>query len=288
LSTNEFLHASVREDGAAFDANAPDELRALADAFVTWIQRPTIVHDDEEVCRELAAFVADSPRMLAEDQIEAYRVQYLDRLSGALEDDFRAVARRLGTAQSRALVADFLAAQPPPDWNLYTLGAGLPAFLATQTDDAVTRDLARLEWAFCDAFGDADGTPLTAAALAAVDTEALGDLVLAVQPALRLVELDFPLCELRIALRDESEEPKIPESKKTYVVVARDHQRGLEYMYVTAAAYFTLTRLRRGEPLGAALEGAAEDAGATEDEMLGALGTWFQNWTAWGWLVTGD
>ena len=155
---------------------------------------------------EAHALLLGDPERPAALRLEVYRHAWLDRIRGALADDFGALARVLGEAAFRELVIAYLRAHPPHRPSLRDVGERLPEFLAGSPAAAALRDrwvfapdLARLEWALLEAFDAADSAPLPREALAAVPQERWAGLRLAFQPSLRLLSFDFPVHHLRRA-----------------------------------------------------------------------------------------
>lgn len=99
-----------------------------------------------------------------------YANAYRSRLNEVLAKDFPAVKLWLSEAWD-GLVNDYIDAHPSNSFTLRDFGARFPAFLAAQSlseQGACLPDLARFEWAFCDAFDAPDHTALQPSDLAMI------------------------------------------------------------------------------------------------------------------------
>jgi hypothetical protein len=141
-------------------------------------------------------------------------------------------------------------------------------------------DVAALEWAIHEVYHEADGTPLDAAALAALPPALHAGLRLHLQPATRLVSSPWPVLAIwkaNQAAAPEDVEPVSLGAGGVRVLVARDAEGDVEFRLLDAAEAFWLEALARGKPLGLAVAAAlavdpAFDFGAALGRHL-ALGT---------------
>ena len=111
-------------------------------------------------------------------------------LMSAVSEDFPTLHALLGPKRFDSLILAYLEENPSTSWTLRDLGAKLPAFLDRHPELTGRRhhlavDVARLEWAYVEAF---DGKQLIP--LAAEDVHAVGpDTQLFLQPHLQLLSL---------------------------------------------------------------------------------------------------
>src|SRR6202000_1226738 len=94
---------------------------------------------------------------------------------------------------------------PSTSFTLRNLGARLPHWLADHTEFAPTRprlvlDVARLEWAYVEAFDGRAVTPLAEEDFAGLNA----DSKLFLQPHLQLLDLQYPVDELVLAVHKEN------------------------------------------------------------------------------------
>ena len=162
-----------------------------------------------ELQREFAAAVfGDVPdiyarlqpgRFGAERHLQVYRNNTFANLTDALAAVFP-VVQRLVSEKFFAFAANrYIHEQPPRDGNLHSFGKSFPAFLAgfePARTLAYLPDVARLEWAWHEAFHEADSQPLALERLAAVPPERHGELRFTLSPTARLVESDYPILHI--------------------------------------------------------------------------------------------
>jgi hypothetical protein len=232
-------------------------------------------------------------RLSAAEQLDVYRQQYLLRHLDVLREDFLTLEHALGDAAFEALATAYLQAFPPRSFSLRDLGVDLPRFVAERapwSEDPLLADLARVEWAFVEAFDAPDAPPLDLATVAAVPEDAWPSARLVLQPSVQRLALRHPAHEVRIAVRSGEPPPAAgmtrPAPSPTYVVVFRGPAR-LQCIAVEADAYALLDELARGTALGDACERVASASGASGasfEEIEQKVGAWFQEWTALGWL----
>lgn len=252
---------------------------------------------DPEDARAAEAMAAGSERLSPSAQVAIYREQFALRHLDVLYDDFRAVAHVLGAEGFEALARGYLEAYPPRSFSLRDLGGELATFVAQAapwSSDALLLDLVRTEWAFVEAFDAPDAPPLDHASVAALSEDAWPAVRIVLQPALQRLALAHPAHDLRLAVRAAAEDPvqlaaieRRPPPSPAHVVVFRGRER-LQCLDVEPRAFALLDELARGTPLGEACERVAASSYATEDELGEAVGAWFQQWTALGWISRVD
>ncbi len=123
---------------------------------------------------------------------------------GALAEDFPGLRAVVGGRRFEALSIAYLTAHPSRSFSLRNLGSQLPAWLAAHPEQAGRRhrlavDVARIEWAFVEAFDSAERAPLTVDQVATLD----GGSRLALQPHLRLIALEYPADDLVLGLHKQ-------------------------------------------------------------------------------------
>ena len=223
----------------------------------------------------------------AASRLEVYREQFWFRHLSNLTDDFPTLAWVIGKEAFHRLVASYLKEVPPRTWDLQKLGANVPAYLAGRAPwrhDRLAVDASVLDWAFMEAFNAADAAPLDLRPLANATEEAWTTARVDLHPSVRRIALDYPVHELREAIRRKDACDRPPRTA-TRVVVWRDSAFILRATAVEQAAFDLLGELSAGVPLGQACEAIAEAGDAREQASLGAnVGEWFRQWTASGWV----
>jgi len=215
-----------------------------------------------------------SDRGLApEDRLGVYANAYFLRIQDCLRGDFGALARALGPAAFHDLVKTYLMTHPPSHSSLRYAGRLLASFLETEPFAAIfsrhctyCADLARLEWALCDAFDARDAPVLKREELSAIAPEAWGSLRFNTSPSLAVLTLGFPVHTIRERFDHENEEgtwdpPPVLEPAQTHVLVWR-REEAVYYRAVPALEAELLQTLQRGEDFGPLCERVAREAGA--------------------------
>ena len=120
------------------------------------------------------SFIAPNSRLSACERLEIYNRQYWYRVLDALIEDFRALRAVVGASAFQALSIAYLTAHPSRSFTMRNLGSKLPEWLAANPQFSGRRhrlamDVARIEWAFVEAWDGADHTPLTLDQIATLD-----------------------------------------------------------------------------------------------------------------------
>ena len=211
-------------------------------------------------------------------QLDIYREQFWIRHVNCMREDFPVLLALVGDENFDAIVADYLSAHPPKKFQLRHLGEHLADFLSTQ-DDTLLADLARLEWAFIDAFDAPDAPPLDPATIAAIPEDAWPNARLILHPSLQLLRLAHPTNQMRDAWWSDKDHRPIARVDRAEATVVVYRHKFLLYTEVMSALPFEmLTLLANGETLG-----AAGDHLATP-EVEAEIGDWFTRWSALGWI----
>ncbi len=180
--------------------------------------------------------------------------------------EFPVLEQLVGVAYFDQLAREFLAAHPSRSGDLHRIGAPLPEFLRTRFADseyAYFADVAALEWAWQDSMVAPDAcTTLDRPALAAVAPQALADVRLQLQPALRLVASPWPVFTIwdahrRAALQGGEAAGVDLRSGAEHVVIRRVEALP-EARLCSAGDFAWLRLLGGGASLGTALDHAAE------------------------------
>jgi hypothetical protein len=134
-------------------------------------------------------------------------------------------------------------------------------------------------------------------------TELNEESVLHLQPHLQLLDLEYPVDELLLKLRDESDQTKdtssnavmisahrrrvkrsaLPRPRKTYLAVYR-LDCDVYFKRVEPGAFALLRALREGKKLGQAIESSVKWTNRPVEELTGELQGWFANWSSLKWF----
>jgi hypothetical protein len=248
-----------------------------------------------------ASFIAPNSQLTPFERLEIYNRQYWYRILGALAEDFPALRALIGPQRFDALSIAYLTEHPSRSFTLRNLGSKLPEWLIVHPKYAGRRhrlavDLARMEWAFVEAFDAPERDPLTQRQIAALQ----GESKLALQPCLQLVALSYPADDLVLELHqrekrqtseagvaheDDSAAAAIPSlrPRPTWLAVHRV-DLSVYYRRIEREEFQTLVALREGSALGAALEAGFTGSRIPDRQRPDRVQQWFGSWAELGWI----
>jgi hypothetical protein len=266
-------------------AGSERELKSLQRLTFKLISTPLVGDFKTQITRAQAdTFIKPNDRLTSVDRLELYNQQYWLRLIDILYEDFPGVLAAVGKRRFDKLVREYLAEHPSRSWTLRNLGSRLPEFIEKHpslvgSKFKLAHDMARFEWAQVVAFDGPAEPPVTIDALLGRDP---AKLKLGVQPYITLLELDYPLDDFDLAMKQSGSErkkkPRLPRRAKTFLAVHRMDNE-LYYKRLEPAAFMLLVELRHGRTLGKACATAARNgADAT------SIQEWFQRWAGMGWF----
>ena len=205
-------------------------------------------------------------RFTGAERINVYRNNYQESLHGALRDVYPVVARLVGEDFFRYAVSCYLEQYPLHQGSLIGFGDTFATFLGGFEPAAglpYLEDVARLEWAWHEAFHAHNGDTMAPGRLARLDGYDAERLRFRLAPATRLIASRYPL--LRIW---EANQPEHTEVETVRLDQGPDHllvlRIGLrvEIVALEEAEYVFLDALGSGAELGTACEiASARDAG---------------------------
>src|SRR5215470_5358957 len=159
--------------------------------------------------RYAARFIKPNDRLTSFERLELYNRQYWWRVLAAMREDFPGLCAVLGEKQFDAMSKAYLIDCPSTSFSLRNLGSRLEPWLRrhpmwARKDQRLALDIVRLEWADIEAFDLA-----TEPALKPEDIPAVGGgkLKLRLQPYIRLLDFQYPVDDLLLAVRDADEDP---------------------------------------------------------------------------------
>lgn len=287
-----------------------DLQRKMAAAVMTPLtadeEMRTTAPDGRAMAEVAASFIAPNSRLTAFERLELYNRQYWLRVLHALAEDFPAVRAVLGASRFEELSVAYLGAHPSRSFSLRNLGSKLVEWLIanpqwTGRRHALAVDLARIEWAFVEAFDNAEYAPLTLEQIATLD----GGSRLALQPHVQLLALEYPADDIALALhskekkqvseagvrQDEGEDAPVPlprlRRRSTWVAAHRVDMN-VYYRRMEREEFKTLAAIRDGQPLGEALEAGFAGSKLAESRRPLRVRDWFTTWAELGWICAPD
>lgn len=203
-------------------------------------------------------------------RFQVYRNNVVAGLSESLGVTYPAVARIVGEEFFRAMARVYVVTDPPRSAMLLEYGAGFADFIQDFPPAATLpylADVARIEWAWKEAFHSAEAASLPPAALAAIPADRLSELRLELHPSLHLVSSRYPALTIwRMNTEDGVPVPVDLESGGEDCLIVRPNAH-VEARVVPPGGMAFVAKLAEGAPLGEAANAGME---AAEDFDLSA------------------
>jgi hypothetical protein len=146
----------------------------------------------------------------APKRFNVYRNNVIVSLTEALGETFPAIKSLLGEEFFNALARAFVSVHPPKSPVLIWYGGEFPGFIEAFPPLAAypyLGDVARVEWAWVQAFHAEDAVPLDPSALADIAPEKVGACRFVRHPAADVLSSDWPVWDLLRANRFEHDSP---------------------------------------------------------------------------------
>jgi hypothetical protein len=255
------------------------------------------------VAEEAASFIKPNTSLSSFERLEIYNRQYWFRILSAFSEDFPGLAATVGKKRFDALTRAYLEQNPSRSFTLRNLGSNLEAWLRANPEwtgerYAVALDVVRLEWAYIEAFDNGERPTLSLADAAELGTGS----GLALQPHVRLLQLDFAVDDFILAVRRRQVSSSVASNASTearssgqrihlnsvapsiiHLAVHR-FDNSVYYKRLESEAYRLLKSLDGGATLGAALENAFEESKIPLLEQPVRIQRWFSSWAEFGWF----
>jgi hypothetical protein len=249
-----------------------------------------------------ASYISPNDRLSSFERLEIYNRQYWFRLVSAVSEDFPTLKALLGTKRFDPLILAYLNENPSASWTLRDLGARLPGFLESHPEFTGRRhrlavDVARLEWAYVDAFDRKHRTPLATEEAHAIGPES----TLFLQPNLQLLELHYPVDSLVLAVKRNAPETEIVSSaanrhefrnrlrlpsmrqQRVWLAVHR-FEDSVYYRRIGQETFLLLSALRSRASLSEAVTQAFEKTKLNAEEQANMLRESFAHASELGWF----
>jgi hypothetical protein len=277
---------------------AEDVMRPLTSDF----QMQPITTDGRSTQEIADSYIKPNNLLSSFDRLEIYNRQYWFRVIGAIAEDFPALNAVLGEKVFDRLVLAYLRDNPSTSFTLRDLGSKLPLWLEEHSEFAPRRhklllDVARLEWAYVEAFDRAEVAPLTA--LDFGDLSAGSRLYL--QPHLQLLDLNYPVDELVLAVHREagpsdimsnavSERKHVKRSRLIQMrrsavrLAVHRYENSVYYRRIDQENFLLLSALQKGSLLGEALENAFCESDLSAEDQAARIQGYFAHAAELGWF----
>jgi hypothetical protein len=250
-----------------------------------------------------AGYVKANDRLSSFERLEIYNRQYWFRLIAAVSEDFPALHEFIGPRRFDELILKYLRENPSISFSLRDLGAKLPSWLEDHPELTGARhdlaiDVARLEWAYIEAFDSATRPPIDETNLAELQPTS----VLALQPHLQLLALRYPADEVVLAAHEKHPDAdivsnavmgrktfrrvRLPRLRRspTYLVVHR-HKDVVYYRRIDREEFLLLSAIQEGEPLATVVEKAFYQSGLLPSVRAEKIHQYFAHAAELGWLI---
>lgn len=249
------------------------------------------------------AIIRPNDRLSSFERLEIYNRGYWFRLYTSFEEDFPGLKAILGSKKFDGLMRAYLTECPSTSFTLRNLGSRLESWLGEHPQWIEPRallalDMVRLEWAHIESFDSAVDPVLTPEDFAAVGEETRFHL----QPYLRLLQLQYPVDDLLIAVRSENgssdassnnasashhskavRQVKTLKPERIFLALNR-HQNSVYYKRLHEEDYRLLQSLMTGESLGTAIEIAFAKSTLPDEQRVPFIQEAFQSWASLGWF----
>ena len=264
--------------------------------------RPT-APDGRSMRAVAAAFIKPNDRLTSFERLEIYNRQYWWRVLASLAEDFPGLRAVLGERRFDAMSKAYLADCPSRTFTLRNLGSRLEAWLRKHpkwagSRQALALDMVRLEWADIEAFDGEQKPPVQPEELGGV---APAKLRLALQPYITLLDLRYPVDDLLLEVKKGAEKDfasnavREQHSKKRVAAVARlkpakiwlavhRADNSVYFRRLEREEFLMLDALRRGRPLGHAIDSAFRRSSIPAAEQPAKIQHWFHQAAAMGWF----
>ncbi len=294
---------------------APSEVSRLQQWFQAVVTHPDGVEAGKLIAlrpSELEKVVTRSRALTAGERLAIYANAYHTRLIECLGDVFPMLKRTLGEEAFDGFAFGYLQEYPSRSYTLNDLGEHFAQYLeeTRPTDEELAEpdeadddpvdlgddwpgfliDLARLECAIAEIF-DGEGvegrTSLQGDQLLGIPREQLPDVQLQTVPCLQLLATRFPVNDYYTAIRRAADEEPValPAAAESFVALTRRDYIVRRYN-LTRTEFELMRSIQAGEPVGRAIERAADVAEEGDEELAMNLERWFRNWTAEGFFCS--
>jgi hypothetical protein len=260
---------------------------------------------DGRVTRELAEkIIKPNDRLSSFERLEIYNRQYWFRILDSFGEDFPGLRAIVGDERFDALAHAYLAENPSRTFSLRNLGQKLEAWLRANPKWIDPRrqlglDMVLLEWAEIEAFDGPELPPMTMDDVRRLLPEA----TLHLQPYIRMLELQYPVDDLLIAIRKSGDFDETAVSNTQAARKGRERQRGfgdmkkesiflvvhrvdysVYFKRIDQSSFLVLQALGKGLSLADAIYVAFADLKVASAAQSQLVQQWFQDWATRGWF----
>jgi len=234
------------------------------------------VHRDSLPANDPDALICGDERLRAVERLQIYATAYFLRLLDCLKENYPVLLKVVGDDDFRELIREYLAAHPSNSPSIFHIGRAFPQFVRAHRLSErwpFAGDLACLERTFIQIFHAADADLCSVEEMRAVRPEKWPALRFRTQPAVAILECEWPVEEIIDALdRADQVEQLVP--RRGAILIWRKanevYCRRLDNAEDTA-----LRLVERGTTLGEVCEAVAD---LIEGDTVTQLNQMLQRW----------
>jgi hypothetical protein len=279
---------------------AEDVMRPLTSDF----QMQPITTMGNSTQEVVESYIKPNELLSSFERLEIYNRQYWFRVIAAVAEDFPALNAVMGEKAFNGMVLAYLRENPSTSFTLRNLGSRLPQWLAEHREFSQRRhklllDVARLEWAYVEAFDRVALAPLTAQDLVGLGADSR----LFLQHHIQLLELNYPVDELVLAVHRErgpsdiasnavserkaTKRARLPKMSRAEVfLVVHRYENSVYYRRIEQENFLLLSALEQGLCLGDALEASFRNSKLPGEEQAMKIQSYFAHASELGWFCT--
>jgi len=255
------------------------------------------------ISAEARQLVKPNDRLTSTERLDIYHRQYWYRILDSFNEDLPGLCAILGERAFARLSRAYLTDCPSQSFTLRNLGSRLEQWLREHPEFAgkhlaLALDMIRLEWAHIEAFDNAESKSLGPEDLLELGPE----LAIALQPHVGLLELQYPVDDLRVKVNQHFEEHStasnaVSRPARRHIVRRFARLKPQQIFLAVHRVDFTvfyrrldpdefrlLQALRRDQAIGPALDSALAGNQLDPAELQQKVQMWFTNWATLGWL----
>lgn len=197
----------------------------------------------------------------SKDRFNVYRNNVAVSLRDALGETFPIVKQLVGEEFFAGMAQAFVREHLPQTPVLLEYGGAFPRFIEHFSPaDGVPylADMARVEWAWLQAYHAADATPLGAGTLAGVAEDKLDDLRFDTHPSLWLISSEWPVISMWLAHQgtDAPDLMNLPSGPEYGLIIRPDYD--VDVHVISASTSRLIDQLADDQTLGSAFEAVAQ------------------------------
>ncbi len=210
---------------------------------------------DPSTGADVASWIEDDG--LLEDRLNVYRNNVFYSLTGSLSDLYQVITKLVGEEFFRAAASEFVRISPPKTGRILEYGADFPGFLSAFEPAKplpYLADVARLEWAWHQAYHGQDSKPLSPEKLQSFPPERMAEISFKLHPTSRFVQSEFPVDQIWSANQDDAEDKNVDLGHGGAFLQVIRPELDVEVRQLSEGAFTFLMACENGLMLGEAYE----------------------------------